>query len=173
MQRDGLGIDGGRVLKLELVYEKGSSSMTGNQLMSKYGLRSSWFNLTPEMSGKPVTGAVEAPTDGVGDALTGDAGGPVAAGTVVREVGAEAVVASETTTNATTNSTVNAKAKAGASTKTPASKTTTPKLNKSTTTLAIAVAVGADPVRVVVGSDTPVGSPTTKVATKKSSTKKK
>ncbi len=172
VERDGLGVDGGRVLKLQLTYEKGATTMTGNQLMAKYGLRSSWFNLTPEMSGKPVTGAAEAPVDGAGTALTGDAGGPVEAGTVVREVGADAGAPVPLAVESTVTANAKAAAAKTTTTKAPAAK----RVNKSTTTIAIAVAVGADPVRVVVGSETPVGSPTTKApvkkSTKKSTTKK-
>ena len=164
VQRDGLGADGGRVLKLQLIYEKGTTTMTGTQLMSKFGLRSSWFSLIPEMANAPLAGVVEAPVDGPGTALTGDAGGPVEAGSVVREVGIDPA--------STVASTVlKGKAKTAAAKSTTTRNLVVSRANKSTTTIAIAVAVGADPVRVVVGTETPVGSPTTKASAKKATTK--
>ena len=174
LQRDGFGPDGGRVVKLKFSYEKGSTTMTGNEVMSKYGLRSSWFNLTTDLSGQVNPGVVDAPIEGVGDALTGDAGGPVAVASLVREVGVDTTVTTMTgtTTKATKTKATNTKSpntKSPNTTATQTMATVQPKrINRATTTMVIAVAVGADPVRVVAGSETPAGSPTTKAVTKTS-----
>ena len=163
LQRDGFGLDGGRVVKLKFSYEKGSTTMTGNELMSKYGLRSSWFNLTTDLSGQVNPGVVDAPIEGVGDALTGDAGGPVAVASLVREVGVDTTVTTMTGTTTKATKTKATKTKSPNTTATQTMATVQPKrVNRATTTMVIAVAVGADPVRVVVGSETPAGSPTTK-----------
>ncbi len=159
--RDGNGADGGRVTKVQLLYEKGATTLSGDELMRKYGLRSSWFSFTTEYSFVAGSAPIDTtPTQGVGDALTGDAGGPVAVGGVVREVD----------TGSSTPTSVKPKV---STTKSPSTKVLSTKNAKqskrTTTTVAVAVAVGADPVRVVVGSAIPVGSPTTiKPSTKKS-----
>ena len=159
--RDGLGNDGGRVTKLQLVYAKGTTTLTGNELMSRFSLRSSWFNLTTEMTG-PAPGVVgdTVPQGGpTGAALAGDAGGPVSAGDVVREV----VVDESTPT--TTNAGAKPAKKTSTKTSTKTAKAPTPV--RGTTTIVLTVAVGGDPVRVVAGSASPVGSPTTSKVVKK------
>lgn len=161
MTRDGKGDDGGRVAKLQLIYAKGSTNLTGNQLMSRFGLRSSWFDLMTEMTGQPTVPLGDTvPPDGVGEALTGDAGGPVAVGQVVREVDAPAGSSAASTTSKATVKKTSTNTKSTKVPRTPV---------RATTTIVLAVAVGADPVRVVAGSATPVGSPTTapKLVTRK------
>ena len=46
MTRDGSGPDGGRVQQVQLTFSKGAASMTGGELASKLGLRSSLFTAT-------------------------------------------------------------------------------------------------------------------------------
>ena len=145
--RDGFGEGGGRATKVALTFTHGTASMTGNELMNTYSLRSSWFDIAVEASSH---GAVETPTEAVPEAaLTGDAG----------------VVQAAVTVPSTT-------LKPGS---VPPASTAPRRTAKvlTTSTVAVAVAAGADPVKTVVGGEV-VGTPTTtKKSTKKKTTAKK
>ena len=45
LRRNGLGADGGRVLSAQLRFERGSVTLTGDQLRRRLGLKSNWFSL--------------------------------------------------------------------------------------------------------------------------------
>ncbi len=55
-ERNGLGEDGGRVLTVEFVFERGATSMTGNEARRAFGLHSDWFTPGP-VSSSGATGA--------------------------------------------------------------------------------------------------------------------
>ena len=141
--RDGFGEGGGRATRVALTFTQGTASMTGNELMNAYSLRSSWFDIAVEASSQ---GAVETATEtGPEAALTGDAGVVQAAVTVPPTTPKPgSVLATSTTPKRTT------------------------KMSTAPTVVVVAVAAGADPVKTVVGGEV-VGTPTT---TKKSTTKK-
>ncbi len=161
--RDGIGPDGGRANTVTLVYEKGSVSISGAEFMRSFSLKSSYFFTSMIVEGgAPGADSVAAPVDTApGQALTGDAGGPVAAaGALPPGALSPAVVPEPSATPATT--TLKSK-----------TKTTTVKTNPNTTVVAVAVAVGASPVVTVLGG-ADVGSPTTvKPVAKKKTTKKR
>ena len=162
--RDGIGPDGGRANSVALVYEKGSVSVSGGEFMRSFALKSSYFftSMLVEGGAAPVPDAIAAVPDTMpGQALTGDAGGPVVA------VGA--LPAGALTPTATPESTA---PEATTTTKKPRTKTTTVKTNPNTTVVAVAVAVGASPVVTVAGG-ADVGSPTTVKPMVKPVTKKK
>lgn len=163
--RDGFGPDGGRATKVVLSYERGSVTVSGTDFMRSFSLKSNYFNaqVVSEGLGAPqgtlITGDV-AP----GEALTGDAGGVVAAAGAL-PVGALTEVAASPT---------GASSVLSVPTKTRSSKpptTRAPRRNPNTTIVVVAVAVGASPVVTVSGGSV-VGSPTTIKPTGKSSTKK-
>ena len=136
--RDGFGDDGGRVTTVLLRFANGSAVMTGNELMNTFSLKSSWFDvgLEADSAGSAENAGDTAPEA----ALTGDAGAVQAAVTVPPTT---AVTAAGTSLTATTRKRT----------------TTTPKAI-TTPTVVVAVAVGADPVKTVVGGVV-VGTPTT------------
>ncbi|MFP5376739.1 MAG: SpoIID/LytB domain-containing protein [Acidimicrobiia bacterium] len=72
VRRNGLGDLGGRVLEVVLVGAAGRHAMTGNQLRSRFGLKSDWFTVTNNPSGG-VTGYWVVAADG-GIFAFGDAG---------------------------------------------------------------------------------------------------
>jgi SpoIID/LytB domain protein len=152
--RDGFGVDGGRATKVALVYERGTVSVSGNEFMRSFSLKSSYFSTQMIVEGAPAAAPADtvvplAPDTAPGQALTGDAGGPVAA--------AGALPAGALTPSATPESTA---VEVTTTTKKTKTKTTTVKTNPNTTIVAVAVAVGASPVVTVVGG-ADVGSPTT------------
>ncbi len=163
--RDGIGPDGGRANTVTLVYEKGSVSISGAEFMRSFSLKSSYFFTSMIVEGGPAPAAdpVAATVDTApGQALTGDAGGPVAAVGALPPGALSPAVAPEPSATATTTTTKKSK-----------TKTTTVKTNPNTTVVAVAVAVGASPVVTVVGG-ADVGSPTTvKPVAKKKTTKKR
>ena len=156
--RDGIGPDGGRANSVALVYERGSVSISGAEFMRSFSLKSSYFftSMLVEGGAAPVADAiVAAPDTAPGQALTGDAGGPVVA---VGALPAGALTPAVTLTpTAAPESTA---VEATTTTKKPRTKTTTVKTNPNTTVVAVAVAVGASPVVTVAGG-ADVGSPTT------------
>lgn len=162
--RDGIGPDGGRASSVALVYEKGSVSVSGAEFMRTFSLKSSYFFTQMLVDGpsSPPAGAVAAtPDTDPGQALTGDAGGPVAAlGALPVGVLTTAATPESTPTGVTTT------------TRKSKTKTTTVKTNPNTTVVAVAVAVGASPVVTVVGG-ADVGTPTTVKPVPKKVTKKK
>ena len=140
--RDGFGEGGGRATRVAMTFTHGTASMTGNELMSTYSLRSSWFDIVVEASSQ---GAVETATETAPEAaLTGDAG----------------VVQAAVTVPPTT-------LKPGSALPTSTAPKRTTKVSTASTVV-VAVAAGADPVKTVVGGVV-VGTPTT---TKKTTTKK-
>lgn len=167
--RDGIGPDGGRASSVALVYENGSVSLSGAEFMRSFSLKSSYFFTQMLVEGgSPGAGdaasqsAAVTPDTAPGQALTGDAGGPVAAlGALPPGVltASPSPAPSDVQTTTTT-----AKPKT-------ATKTTTVRTNPNTTMVAVAVAVGASPV-VTVADGTAVGSPTTVKAATKKTTKK-
>jgi SpoIID/LytB domain protein len=54
LERNGLGADGGRVLRLRLVGSTASVELTGTQLRSDFGLRSDWYTLTGAPPRPPI-----------------------------------------------------------------------------------------------------------------------
>ncbi len=167
--RDGIGPDGGRANKVSLMYERGSVSISGADFMRSFSLKSSYFftSMLVEGGTAPVAeaAAVE-PDTAPGQALTGDAGGPVAA---VGALPAGALTPSATPETAVIEPTTTTKKSTA---KTTTVKTTTVKTNPNTTVVAVAVAVGASPVVTVAGG-TDVGSPTTVKSTPRKTTKKR
>ena len=162
--RDGIGPDGGRANTVALVYERGSVSISGAEFMRSFALKSSYFftSMLVEGGAGPVPDVAAVSSDTVpGQALTGDAGGPVAAvgalpaGALTPPVTPESPVVEATTT-----------------TKKSKTKTTTVRTNPNTTAVAVVVAVGASPVVTVVGG-ADVGSPTTVKPAAKKTTKKR
>ena len=145
VSRDGFGDGGGRVAKLELRFTGGSASMTGDELMRAFSLRSSWFDL----SVVAVNGAATESTTAEAStpALTGDASGVVVAAAALPDTAPASVPA-------TTEATAATKPRRPKVVALPAS------------TIAVVVAAGSDPVKTVVGGVV-VGSPTTVPATKK------
>lgn len=133
--RDGFGDGGGRASKVVMTFAGGTASITGDELMRMFSLRSSWFDITVEAD---PAGTLESPLDTALDAaLTGDAGAVQAAVTVPPTT-----------------------LKPGSSV-TPTSRKRTTKTTKLTgPTIVVAVAAGADPVKTVVGGEV-VGTPTT------------
>ena len=136
--RDGFGNDGGRVTKVLLRFANGSTVMTGNELMHAFSLKSSWFDVGIEAD--PAGSSENASDTAPQAALTGDAGVVQAAVTVPTTSVADAGTVTTTALKRTT-------------------KTTAPKA-VTTPTVVVAVAVGADPVKTVVGGVV-VGTPTT------------
>ncbi len=165
--RDGIGPDGGRANSVALVYEKGSVSVSGADFMRSFSLKSSYFftSMLVEGGAAPVTdGSVVAPDTAPGQALTGDAGGPVAAVGALPAGALTPAAAPESTVLEVTTTTTKKSAKP---------RTTTVKTNPNTTVVAVAVAVGASPVVTVTGG-ADVGTPTTvKPVSKKKTTKKR
>ena len=162
--RDGFGPDGGRATKVALVYERGTVSVSGTDFMRSFSLKSSYFSTQMIVDGASTGETVVplTPDTAPGQALTGDAGGPVAA--------AGALPAGALTPSATPESTV---VEVTTTTKKSRTKTTTVKTNPNTTVVAVAVAVGASPVVTVAGG-ADVGSPTTlKPVVKKKTPRKK
>ena len=51
-QRNGLGVDGGRVLTLRLVFSGGSLDVTGNDFAAAFGLKSNWWTVNGGTGGK-------------------------------------------------------------------------------------------------------------------------
>ena len=177
--RDGIGPDGGRANTVALVYEKGSVSLSGVEFMRSFSLKSSYFFTQMVLDGSSAEVAQTAtptPDTAPGQALTGDAGGPVAAlgalpPGVLTETSSPApsVVLLPTTTAKPSKNAKNAK--------TAKTKTTMVRTNPNTTVVVVAVAVGASPIVTVAGG-ADVGSPTTvepvpKKTLKKTTTKKK
>ncbi len=162
--RDGWGPDGGRATKVVLSYERGSVTVSGTDFMRSFALKSNYFNaqVVTEGLGAPQ-GALITGDVGPGEALTGDAGGPVAA------VGALPNGALTEVNAASTAAPTPAESTKVKTTKAPA--TTAPKKNPNTTIVAVAVAVGASPVVTVSGGSV-VGSPTTVKAPATKNTKK-
>lgn len=145
--RDGFGEGGGRATKVAMTFINGTASMTGNELMHTFSLRSSWFDIAVEASSQ---GAVETATEAAPEAaLTGDAG----------------VVQAAVTVPSTTP-------KPGSVAPTSTAPKRTAKVSTASTVV-VAVAAGADPVKTVAGGEV-VGTPTTtkKTTTKKTTTKK-
>ncbi|MEA3019765.1 MAG: hypothetical protein QOI47_1289 [Actinomycetota bacterium] len=63
--RNGLGDDGGRALKVQIVGDKGSTTVTASELQAKLGLKSDWYRI--------IDPALNAPANGIG-ALSQGAG---------------------------------------------------------------------------------------------------
>lgn len=145
VSRDGFGDGGGRVSKLELRFTGGTASMTGDELMRAFSLRSSWFDLSVIAVNAAATEstAAEASTP----ALTGDASGVVVAAAALPDT-------TPPSTGATPAVVVSTKPKRPKVVALPVS------------TIAIVVAAGSDPVKTVVGGAV-VGSPTTVPSTRR------
>ena len=159
--RDGFGPDGGRATKVVLSYERGSVTVSGTDFMRSFSLKSNYFNAQVVSEGlKPPQGAATSGDIAPGEALTGDAGGPVAAlGALpvgaLTEVGASASATGAAGAPASSASSAGTKLR---SRKVPTTKA--PKKNPNTTIVVVAVAVGASPVVTVSGGSV-VGTPTT------------
>ena len=138
-KRDGFGDGGGRVKEIMFRYSNGNVSRTGVDLMTSFGLRSSWFDVQVVAEGADVTDTTLEPVA----ALTGDAGGVV-----------QAAAAITTPPNPTASA---------AGTKATKATKRTPKSQRSvpTSTAVIVVAAGAAPVNTVLGGVI-AGAPTTK-----------
>ena len=171
--RDGWGPDGGRATKVELSYERGSVTISGTDFMRSFALKSNYFTAQVVTEGVGASPGVPIASDtGPGEALTGDAGGPVAAVGAL-PIGVLTDTAAASTATSTPVESTKVKTTKAPTTKAPA--TTAHKNHPNTTIVAVAVAVGASPVVTVsggsvVGSPTTVKPPTTKKSKKSSKT---
>ena len=156
--RDGWGPDGGRATKVVLSYERGSVTVSGTDFMRSFALKSNYFSAQVVTEGVDVSpGALITSDTGPGEALTGDAGGPVAAVGAL-PIGALTDTAATSTATSTPVESTKQKTTKAPTTKAPA--TTAHKNHPNTTIVGVAVAVGASPVVTVSGGSV-VGSPTT------------
>jgi SpoIID/LytB domain protein len=169
-EQDGNGPDGGRAKKVLLTYERGSVTIKADEFMRSFSLKSTYFTAAVFTDVPPTIAPLQSVTDaGTGQALTGDAGGPVPVAGAIPE-GALGSTPGTTIAPAPTDTTAPSATKPKA-TKPPVTKK--PKRNPNTTVVNVAVPVGASPV-VTVSGGAVVGTPTTvKAATAKATKAKK